>query len=123
MDENLKKKVDESWKEKAKTEPEAGHTHEGHEAPEPDFKFFLTSLAMQAWIALGAIPNPLTQKTEESLDQAKYIIDTLEILEKKTQGNLNDEEKELMEGLLYELRLGFVNKTTGKPVVPEPPTP
>jgi hypothetical protein len=113
MEENLeKKKVDESWKEKAKSEvPQNPDPEEKQDLPEADFKFFLTTLGMQAWIALGMIPNPVTEKTEENFNQAKFIIDTLEVLEKKTKGNLDKEETELLEHLLYDLRLAYVDKT------------
>lgn len=116
MEENSQKKVDETWKEKAKTpEPQAQSQKENTEFPKADFNFFLSSLAMQAWIGLGAIPNPATQKTEESLGQAKFIIDILDILKEKTKGNLNKEEAQLLEHILYELHMSFVNKTTAKP--------
>lgn len=108
MDENLKKKVDETWKEKAKEQPEEGE--HGQKTPEPSFRLFITSLAMQAWINLGVIPNPATDKTEEDLAQAKFLIDSIEMLEQKTKGNLDKEEAEMLEHLLYELRMAFVNK-------------
>ena len=80
MEEDLKKRVDESWKEKAKTEAKKEADQQPQEMPEVNFKFFLTSLGMQAWISLGAIPNPLTDKTEENPGQAKFIIDSLQML-------------------------------------------
>lgn len=123
MDENIKKKVDESWKEKAKEEPQEQEGQEkGHKyPPEPDFRLFITSLAMQAWIALGAIPNPVTDKTEEDLSQAKFLIDSLEMLDKKTKGNLDKEEAEMLEHLLYELRMAFIGKTSGEKIQGEGP--
>jgi len=114
VEENLEKKVDESWKEKAKTEPEQAKQEAPGGMPEPDFKFFLTSLAMQAWIGLGIIANPATQKQEENFGQAKFIIDILDILKEKTKGNLDKEESELLEHVLYELRMNYVEKTSGK---------
>jgi hypothetical protein len=115
MNDSEKKKVDETWKEKAKTEinQEKGQETKNN-LPVADFKFFLTTLGMQAWIAMGMIPNPITEKVEESFGQAKFIIDTLEVLEKKTKGNLDKEEAELLEHLLYDLRLAYVEKTSKK---------
>ncbi|MFA5063751.1 MAG: DUF1844 domain-containing protein [Candidatus Omnitrophota bacterium] len=78
--------------------------------PVPDFKFFITTLSLQATIFLGQIPNPATQKTEEDLPQAKFIIDTLGMLQEKTKGNLIKEEAELLESLLYELRSAYLSK-------------
>lgn len=108
---NIEKKVDESWKDKNPAKDVGDTDQIPPDRMEPDFKFFLTTLGMQAWIALGVLPNPMTEKTEENLNQAKYIIDCLELLETKTKGNLDKEEEELFENLLYELRLGFVSKT------------
>jgi len=109
MDE-IKKKVDESWKqniEKEKLEPKA---KEDFVPPEPDFKFFITTLALQASIALGHMANPATGKTEKDPTQAKFIIDTLDMLDKKTKNNLTQEETELIENLLYELRVAYLAK-------------
>lgn len=107
------KKIDETWKEKAKAEP-AAEEEVSPQAPEADFKFFLTTLGMQAWISLGVLPNPMTQKPEENLNQAKFIVDTLDLLKTKTKGNLDKEEAELLEQLLYELRMAYVAKQSGQ---------
>ncbi|MCX5696114.1 MAG: DUF1844 domain-containing protein [Candidatus Omnitrophica bacterium] len=78
--------------------------------PIPDFKFFISTLCLQATIFLGQIPNPVTQKTEEDLPQAKLIIDTLGMLQEKTKGNLTDAEASLLENFLYELRTFYLSK-------------
>lgn len=82
--------------------------------PTPDFKFFVTTLSLQATIFLGQIPNPATQKTEEDLPQAKFIIDTLGMLKEKTKGNLDKGEADLLENLLYELRSVYLSKSKGE---------
>ena len=82
--------------------------------PVPDFKFFISILSLQATIFLGQIPNPVSQKTEEDLPQAKFIIDTLGMLQEKTRGNLIAEETELLENLLYELRTMYLSKNKGE---------
>jgi hypothetical protein len=82
--------------------------------PVPDFKFFISTLSLQATIFLGQIPNPATQKNEEDLPQAKFIIDTLGMLQEKTRGNLSDEEAGLLEDLLYELRTFYLAKGKGE---------
>ena len=117
MDEE-KKKVDEAWKDQIdkekKEEPEKSAGSPDQEAiPEADFSFFITTLAVQASIALGAMANPVTGKPEENLSQAKLIIDTLGVLKEKTQGNLNAEEDGLLENMLYELRMQYLSKTKG----------
>jgi hypothetical protein len=109
MDE-IKKKVDESWKqgiEKEKQEPKA---QGGFVPPEPDFKFFITTLTLQASIALGHMANPATGKSEADFTQAKFLIDTLGMLQEKTKGNLAQEELDLLENLLYELRVAYLAK-------------
>jgi hypothetical protein len=82
--------------------------------PNPDFNFFVTTLALQASIALGQIANPATNKTEEDLVQAKFLIDTLGMLQDKTKGNLNDDESKLLENLLYDLRSIYLSKEKGE---------
>ncbi len=77
----------------------------------PDFKFCITSFALQAAIFLGAIENPVTNKKEENLPQAKLIIDTLDILKEKTQGNLLPEEASMLDNLLCELKTQYTTKT------------
>lgn len=81
--------------------------------PVADFNLFLSSLSMQAMVALGEVAHPATGVPQEDLEQARYIIDVLGILQEKTQGNLTQEESGLLEGLLYELRMKFVEKTQG----------
>ncbi|MFA4854779.1 MAG: DUF1844 domain-containing protein [Candidatus Omnitrophota bacterium] len=82
--------------------------------PPPDFKFFVTTLAMQASIALGHMPNPATDKVEEDLIQAKFIIDTLGMLQEKTKNNLAQDEITLLENMLYELRVAYLEKEKGQ---------
>lgn len=113
MTQDSSKKIDETWKDKIRKEPEKANLEENEDAPiKADFKFFVTSLSIQTWIALGLIPNPADQKTQENLPQAKFLIDSLEMIEQKTKGNLESEEKKLIEDSLYELRIAYVNKTT-----------
>ena len=78
--------------------------------PSADFKFFITTLSLQATIFLGQMVNPVTNKNEENLPQAKFIIDTLGMLQEKTKGNLNSEEADFLENVLYELRSVYLSK-------------
>jgi hypothetical protein len=82
--------------------------------PKADFNFFITTLSLQTSICLGSMPNPVTKKTEEDLTQAKFLIDTIGMLEEKTKGNLSDEESKLISNLLYELRTVYLDKTKEK---------
>lgn len=104
--------IDESWKDAV--EKERVSKEEGEFFPqEPDFIFFITTLSLQASISLGQVPNPATNKKEENIKQAKFIIDTLNMLKEKTKGNLNQEESGFLENLLYELRMLYISKVNG----------
>jgi hypothetical protein len=107
--------IDESWKD-AVTKEKESLKKEGKFVPEePDFNLFVTSLALQASIALGILPNPATnQKEPENLVQAKFIIDTMTLLKEKTKGNLTADETTMLDNLLYELRLQYVARVEGK---------
>ena len=82
--------------------------------PNPDFSFFVTTISLQATISLGQIPNPATSKTEEDLVQAKFLIDTLGMLQEKTKGNLSADESRLLDNILFELRAAYLSKAEGK---------
>lgn len=132
MDEPVKKRVDESWKEQAEREkhvseqaaqaqpspaPTGPETPaRADEVPEAQFDLFVSSLAMEALIALGDVPHPTTGKQAASLPRAKYLIDLLGIFETKTKGNLTADEERLLKDTLYQLRMRYLAKT-GSPSV------
>lgn len=104
------KKIDQSWKENVEKEKPEPKTGQGFIPPEADFKFFITTLSLQASIALGHMENPATGKIQKDPAQAKFLIDTLAMLQEKTKGNLTKEESGLLENLLYELRVAYLAK-------------
>jgi hypothetical protein len=61
-----------------------------------------------ALIFLGQTPNPQTGQTAQDLDNARYFIDQLAMLEAKTKGNLNKQEESLLKQSLTNLRMAFV---------------
>ena len=65
---------------------------------------------------MGKIMNPLTKKVERDLNQAKFSIDILEMIQEKTQGNLSPEEKKFLDHVLFELRMNYLDeaKAEGK---------
>ena len=63
---------------------------------------------MQAMVSLGMMANPINQKTELQLDQAKHFIDTIALLQEKTEGNRTPEESQMLDTILHELRMTFV---------------
>jgi hypothetical protein len=115
MNDDAKKKIDESWKEGIEKEKSNPAQEAGFAPPEPDFNFFITTLALQASISLGAVENPASHQKEENLPQAKFMVDTLTMLQEKTKGNLGKEEVKLLDAILYELRMQYVEKTQRGP--------
>jgi hypothetical protein len=59
---------------------------------------------------MGKIQNPLTQKIERDLEQARFSIDMLEMIQNKTKNNLSENEKKFLEHTLFELRINFVDE-------------
>ena len=77
--------------------------------PPASLSFLITTLATQAMVSMGVVRNPLTNKAERRLDQAKHFIDTLQVLQEKTEGNRTPEESQILDGVLHELRMGFIS--------------
>jgi hypothetical protein len=84
---------------------------EDSQRPPIDFPSYLLSYYTQGLVLLGEVPNPYTNKTEEDVDAARHTIDILSMLELKTKGNLTKEEQQLLESVLYELRMKYMTKT------------
>jgi hypothetical protein len=80
------------------------------ELPKIDFATFVLSLFTSALYQMGLAPDPASGERvgEPNLLVARQTIDTLELLEAKTQGNLDQEEAGLLENALFELRMRFV---------------
>ena len=123
-DETGKKKIiiDEDWKSQVEAEreelqqgdqgqqPDSGSApDDGRTMPPASFEMLLTTFATEAMISLGLIPHPLSGKQEVARDQAKYFIDTLDMLKQKTAGNLTPDEDKALEGLVHQLRMAYVS--------------
>ena len=78
--------------------------------PQVTFSTFVLSLASTALVHLGEVPEPESGEMREDLLAAKHNIDVLVMLKDKTENNLDEEEKRLVEGVLYELRMKYVIK-------------
>jgi hypothetical protein len=72
------------------------------------FVNFLSTLATNAAAALGAMPHPATGQRSLDLDTGKYWLDVLAMISEKTKGNLHPQEARLLEGLLGDLRMQYV---------------
>ncbi len=132
------KKVDESWKDEVDRErrafeeaisSEGASPFKGASPVEPEapggssapsqprgasgavnFSVLVSSLSMQALVALGELPHPASNERQENLDEGRYLIDLLGVLKEKTQGNLTAQEEALLDNGLYELRMKYVAK-------------
>ena len=93
--------------------PEPSKTDASEEQPQfPEINFptFIVSLNASALLHLGAIEDPTTGQKTKNLPMAKQTIDILSMLEEKTAGNLDNEEKNLLKNILYDLRLMYVKE-------------
>lgn len=78
--------------------------------PEVNFASFVLSLSTTAMFHFGDFPDPESNKADRNLAAAKQTIDILGMIKEKTEGNLDENEKNLIEGILYELRMRYVKE-------------
>jgi len=116
--------IDEDWKAQVEAEREAlrkkqeatptgGPTEKPEpEAPRPlppaSLATLIASLALQATISLGLVDDPKSGPPQPHFDQARHLIDMLQMLEDKTAGNRTSEESRLLDNSLHELRMAYV---------------
>ena len=100
---------------RAESEP----VHDGRDPLDDPASFLslIMSLASNAAASLGMMPHPVTGETGVDLKTAKHWIDVLGMLEQKTRGNLDQQEDQVLEGLLADLRMQYVSFTSS----PTPP--
>ena len=85
------------------------------------FTGFVLSLATTAAVHFGDIADPNTgERAEPNLLAAQQMIDIIAMLQEKTRGNLIEPEERLVDDLLYELRLRFVQAREGERRIVEP---
>ena len=120
--------VDDDWKAQAQAEKErlaqevesnasqakqasqaAGLGEEdGEQLPEASFSALISSLVTQVRMALGGMADPQSGKRYVDLELAKFHVDMLSVLEAKTRGNLEEDEKKMLDRALYETRVHYV---------------
>ncbi len=106
--------IDSDWKTEAAREKQRLAEQEKQRPSAADarastgFVELLNMLAMQAVIGLGGYQGPGGERIPPNPAAAKHHIDLLEVLEKKTAGNLTEEEKRTLDSVLYELRMQYV---------------
>jgi len=106
------KKEDATESEESEGKSPEGEKAKAHEDyfPEVTFSSFVLSLSTTVMYHLGDFADPSTNKVEKNLAAAKQTIDMLTMLKVKTAGNLDADEKRLLEGILYELRMRYVKE-------------
>jgi len=107
----------------AEPEPDAASTRQPQAPPAEtlgpplddvvSFSSFLLGLSTQALLHLGEIEDPASGRVERDLGAAKHVIDILGILKDKTRGNLEQAEQQLLDAVLYDLRMRYVELVQG----------
>ena len=89
--------VDDDWKAEAKREKErlVEETAQPETLPDPTFAELINMVGVQAMIGFGGMAGPGGEQIPPNMAAAKHYIDMLQVLEEKTQGNLDEEEKKL----------------------------
>lgn len=102
--------VDDDWKAEAKREKErlAQQTQEREKLPDASFVELLNLIAMQAIAAMGLVGTPDGRRLPPDLELAKHYVDLLQVLDDKTRNNLTPDEKKMLDQVLYEMRMRYV---------------
>ena len=74
------------------------------------FMYLVRTFQSSAWIALGKMENPMTDKTEVNIEQASYYVNLLEMIQEKTKGNLTDFEEQMLINTVSELKLNLIDE-------------
>ena len=96
---------------------------EAQQLPPVDFISYLANLVETGRLYLEGIPNPETDEVVINLPLVKHIIDTIEMLEEKTKGNLTAPEANFLSNTLYELRMGYVRAISRQEAAAQEETP
>jgi hypothetical protein len=72
------------------------------------FSTFILSLSTSVLVNLGELPDPLKNEKDINLPLAKQTIGIIEMLMEKTKGNLTEDEDRLIDSMLYDLRMKYI---------------
>ncbi len=86
----------------------AGATEQAAAGGDITFASFIVGLSTEALALLGEMPQPGSGERTRDMRGAQQIIDILGILREKTRGNLDREEESLIEAILFDLRMKYV---------------
>ena len=96
---------------------------EVQQLPPVDFISYLANLVETGRLYLEGIPNPETEEVVINLPLVKHIIDTIEMLEEKTKGNLTAPEANFLSNTLYELRMNYIRVVSRQEATAQEETP
>lgn len=116
--------VDDDWKSRVEREKQAqsssssgkGSPNMDQEYPEASFELLVTTFSMQAMSAMGMLSGPAGAQQPPDLAMAKHLIDLLAVIEEKTRGNLSKDESGMLEQILHQLRVLFIDPEIRKNV-------
>ncbi|MDB5107803.1 MAG: hypothetical protein JWM69_744 [Candidatus Binatus sp.] len=89
-------------------QPQDAQNAGGDVGPEINFATFLVGLSGEALAALGEMPSPVSGEKRRDLIAAQQLIDIIAVLQEKTRGNLDQYEQNLIEAILFDLRMKYV---------------
>lgn len=82
--------------------------------PDPTLTTIVSTLAQQAMLSMGILPHPSTGKSVFMMNQAKYLIDSIDVLFNKTEGNRTEDETRVISNVMSELRMLYVKAAEEK---------
>ena len=74
------------------------------------FMYLIGTFRSSAWVALGKIKNPMTEKSRVNIEQASFYIDLLDMVQEKMNGNLTDYEEQMLINTVSELKLNLIDE-------------
>ena len=74
------------------------------------FMYLVGTFQSSAWIALGKIKNPMTEKSKVNIEQASFYIDLLDMIQEKMKGSLTDYEEQMLINTVSELKLNLIDE-------------
>ena len=74
------------------------------------FMYLVSTFQSSAWVALGKMKNPMTDKQEQNLEQASFYIDLLDMMQNKMKSNLSEYEEQVLINAVSELKLNYIEE-------------
>lgn len=74
------------------------------------FMYLVGTFQSSAWVALGKVKNPMTDKLERNLKQASFYVDLLDMMQTKMEGNLTEYEEQVLINTVSELKINYIEE-------------